>query len=497
MAHEETEVVVVGAGPVGLMLAGELRLGGAQVTVLERLAEPMRESRASQLNARTMEIFDQRGLLDRLGTVRAEPSGHFGGIPLPVIDIGSAYAGYWKVPQPRTEAMLGAWAAELGADIQWDRELRGLTQTSEHVEAEVTGPRGSTRLRARYLVGCDGEGSLVRRLAGIEFTGHDARRELIRADVTGIDIQPRRFQRFPRGLAIAGRSGADVTRVMLHEFGSRAVERTAPPTYAEVVRSWARVTGEDIIGGTPIWIDVFGDVNRQAVQYRSDRVLLAGDAAHAQLPASGQALNLGVQDAANLGWKLAAQVRGWAAPGLLDSYHAERHPIGAEVLTTVAAQADLLLGNSDSAAVRSVFADLIRLDGTRRYLAETLGGLNVRYDVGPGDHPLLGARLPHGDVLTGGNRTTTGELLRPARGVLLDLAKDADGHDRIRATAQSWRHRVDTVPVKVDGSAALSGLTAALIRPDGHVAWLDPSPEELEPALRRWFGTPTTEAAAR
>jgi oxygenase len=489
-AQEETEVVVVGAGAVGLMLAGELRLGGAAVTVVDRLAEPMRESRASQLNARTMEIFDQRGLVERLGTLRAEPAGHFGGLPLPVDQIRSVHAGYWKVPQPRTEAMLGAWATGLGADVLRGHELHGLAQTGEHVEAEVTGPRGRRRLRAGYLVGCDGESSTVRRLAGIEFTGHDARRELVRADVAGIDVQPRRFQRLPRGLAIAGRTGGDVTRVMLHEFGAKATDRTVPPAFAELVASWARVTGEDISGGTPIWLDVFGDVDRQAARYRSGRVLLAGDAAHALMPASGQALNLGVQDAVNLGWKLAAQVRGRAAAGLLDSYHDERHPVGARVLTNVAAQTDLLLGGPDSTAVRSVFADLLGLGETRRYLAETLGGLDVRYDVGPGDHPLLGARLPHAALLTDAGETTTGTLLRPARGVLLDLAEDADGHDRLRATAQAWRDRVDTVPAKVDGASALSGLTAALVRPDGHIAWVDRGPARLESALRRWFGVP-------
>lgn len=492
VAQEDTEVIVVGAGPVGLMLAGELRLGGVRVTVLERLAEPMRESRAAQLNTRTMEIFDQRGLLGRLGPVRAEPSGHFGGIPFAADQIRSAHAGNWKVPQPRTEAMLGTWAAELGADIRRRHELVGLSRHRDRVEAEVAGPHGRVRLRAGYLVGCDGEGSTVRRLAGIEFAGRDACRELIRADVAGIDIPPRRFQRFSRGLAIAGRTGDDVTRVMVHEFGSRPAPRTVPPAFAEVARAWARITGEDISRGKPAWIDVFGDVSRQAACYRSGRVLLAGDAAHALLPASGQALNLGVQDAVNLGWKLAAQVRRWAAPGLLDSYHAERHPVGARVLTNVAAQADLLLGGPDFGAVRSVFSDLMGLGEARRYFAEMLGGVDVRYDVAPGNHPLLGASLPHADLLTDAGRTTTSTLLRPARGVLLDLAEDADGHELIRAAARPWRRRVDIVTARAEGAGALSGLTAALVRPDGHLVWLDRGQDDLDSALRRWFGTSET-----
>jgi oxygenase len=492
VAQEETEVIVAGAGPVGLMLAAELRLGGARVTVLERLAEPMRESRAAQLSTRTMEIFDQRGLLGRLGQVRAEPHGPPDGLSFPEPHAPAAHAGNWKVPQPRTEAMLGAWAAELGADIRREHELVGLSQHRDRVEAEVTGPRGRVRLRAGYLVGCDGAGSTVRRLAGIEFAGHDARRELIRADVTGIDIPPRRFQRFPRGLAIAGRTGDDVTRVMLHEFGSRPSPRTVPPAFAEVAHSWARITGEDISRGKPAWIDVFGDVSRQAACYRSGRVLLAGDAAHALLPASGQALNLGVQDAVNLGWKLAAQVRGSAAPGLLDSYHAERHPVGARVLANVAAQADLLLGDQDFAAVRSVFADLIGLGEVSGYFAALLGGVDVRYDVAAGDHPQLGASLPHADLLTDAGRTTTSTLLHPARGVLLDLAEDADGHELIRAAAQPWRHLVDIVTARTEGAGTLAGLTAALVRPDGHVVWLDRDQDDLGSALRRWFGTPAT-----
>jgi len=205
---------------------------------------------------------------------------------------------------------------------------------------------------------------------------------------------------------------------------------------------------------------------------------------------SGQALNLGVQDAFNLGWKLAAQVRGRAAPELLDSYHDERHPVGERVLRVVAAQTELLLGDGDLSAVREVLADLLRTDEARRYLAETLSGVAVRYDLGAGEHPCLGVRLPHAELLTRAGRTTTTELLRRGRGLLLDLAADAEGHDRMRLCAGPWQRGVDVVVATAVGCDAVAGLSGVLVRPDGHVAWVGGGPEGLEPALLRWFGAP-------
>jgi 2-polyprenyl-6-methoxyphenol hydroxylase-like FAD-dependent oxidoreductase len=481
--HTETQVVVVGAGPVGLLLAGELRLGGVDVVVVEQLLEPTGESRASQLNARTMEVFDQRGLLGRLGDTQSEKAGHFGGIPLDVSDVPSNHAGYWKIPQFRTEEMLTAWAIELGADIRRGHELTGLRAESDHVDVDVIGDRGPARLRADYVVGCDGEQSAVRRLAGFDFPGTSAVRELVRADVRNIDIPPKRFQRFEKGLAIAAKR-EDVTRVMFHAFGNTAGTRTEAPGFAEVVSEWARITGEDISGGTPVWVDAFDDTSRQAARYRMGRVLLAGDAAHVQMPAGGQALNLGVQDVANLGWKLAAQVNGWAPAGLLDSYHDERHPVGARILTDVRAQSQLLLGGPEVNAVRTVFGELLELEDARAHLAITLSGVDVRYPVGPGEHDLLGARLPHCDLRTAAGRTSTTELLRTADGVLLVLA------GQNTTEWQAWEPRVRIVPATADRGSVLSDVDAVLIRPDGHVAWIDGDATELDTALRRWFGDP-------
>jgi 2-polyprenyl-6-methoxyphenol hydroxylase-like FAD-dependent oxidoreductase len=488
--NREAKVVVVGAGPVGLLLAGELRLGGVDVVVVERLLEPTGESRASQLNARTMEVFDQRGLLARLGDTQSEQAGHFGGLALDVSDVPSVHAGYWKTPQFRTEEMLTAWAIELGADIRRGYELTGLTGHPDHVDVDVIGDRGPIRLRADYVVGCDGEQSTVRRLAGFDFPGTSAVRELVRADVTGIDIPPKRFQRFDEGLAIAAKRDG-VTRVMFHAFGRTAGTRTEAPRFAEVVAEWARITGEDISGGTPVWVDAFDDTSRQAARYRKDRILLAGDAAHVQMPAGGQALNLGVQDVANLGWKLAAQVRGWAPAGLLDSYHDERHPVGARILTDVRAQTQLLLGGPEVNAVREVFGELLELDDARAHLAVTLSGVDVRYPVGPGTHPLLGARAPHCPLRTDSGPSSTTELLRTAAGVLLVLAGPTT---ELETLARAWEPRVRVVRATADRGSALADVDAVLIRPDGHVAWIDGDRTELDAALRRWFGDPAVNA---
>lgn len=488
----DTQVIVVGAGPVGLLLAGELRLGGADVVVVERLSRPTGESRAQQLNARTMEIFDQRGLLERMDTTRREDTGHFGGLALDVSKIPSAHQGFRKVPQPTTEAVLQEWAADLGADIRRGHELRGLTARPGRVEVDVAGPAGPVRLATRYVVGCDGEQSTVRELAGIPLTGTDASRELFRADVDGIDIRPRRFERLERGLAIAGRPSGDLTRIMLHEFGRPVSPRTGPPSFAEVAGAWERITGEDISTGTPIWIDAFGDVSRQAQRYREGRILLAGDAAHRQMPVGGQALNLGLQDAANLGWKLAAQVRGWAPAGLLDSYHDERHPVGARILANIRAQTLLLLGGPEVAAVRGVFDELFALDDVTAHLAAAVSGLDIRYPVGPGEQPLLGARIPRCEVVTDTGPSSAAALLRQGRGLFLDLSGKPADHDGLQAVAASWRDRIRVVAAKPQPDNPMADIGAVLVRPDGHIAWIDDGETELTTALHRWFGAPAT-----
>jgi oxygenase len=498
MMAVESDVLVVGAGPVGLMLAGELRLGGASVVVAEQLPEPTTQSRASTLHSRTMEIFDSRGLLDVLGTPPSDPVGHFGGIPLD-LTLPGPYPGQWKVPQTRTEAVLRQWAVSLGAQLRRGVLVESLTARDDHVEATAAGPDGPVRLHARYLVGCDGEQSTVRRLAGFAFVRAPARRELLRADVSGIDIPNRRFQRLPGGLAIASRRPDGVTRVMVHVHGAQpgVAAGAGEPAFADVAAAWKRVTGEDISDGTPLWVNAFSDASGQASCYRDGRVLVAGDAAHVQMPVGGQALNLGLQDAVNLGWKLALEVRGRADRELLDSYHTERHAVGRQVLANIRAQALLLLGDAEVDAVREIFAELMRISRVREYLAAMISGAGVRYDVGPGTHPLLGAPVPNVSVRTEAGTTTTAALLRRARGVLLAPSGPADlPREQLAATARGWADRVDVVTCSLPSDClpserALAEGGAVLIRPDGCIAWGGCDRAGLSVALRRWFGPPT------
>ncbi|MGA5193727.1 SDR family oxidoreductase [Streptomyces exfoliatus] len=388
----DTDVLVVGAGPAGLMLAGELRLGGARVTVLERLTAATDESRASVLHARTMELLDERGLLGRLGPPPNVGPGHFGGLRLDLAEAGdSPYAGLWKAPQTLVEKVLGEWAAGLGATVLRGHTVTGLDDGPDGVRIEARGPDGAARVfRAGYAVGCDGMRSTVRDLAGFAFPGEDAGREMIRVDLTGVDIEDRRFERHPHGVANARRGPDGVTRLMLHAHGSDPGARVRPPDFAEVCALWARVTGEDISGGRALWIDAFDDACRQVTRYREGRVLLAGDAAHVQLPVGGQALNLALQEAVALGGRLAAVATGRAgesaveADDVLDAYDAECRPAAARVLGNIRAQALLLFGPSEFDPLRQLVGELLELPAAQRHLAAMISGLDRPRQTGPG-----------------------------------------------------------------------------------------------------------------
>ena len=434
----DTDVVVVGAGPVGLLLACELR--SCRVTVLEQLSEPTAESRASTVHSRTMELFAERGLLEMLGPPARGGKGHFGGIPLDLADAdpGHPYAGIWKAAQTRIEAVLAERAIAGGARVLRGHRVSWLAAREDHVEVEAVDPAGNrVRRRCAYLVGCDGERSTVRRLAGFDFPGTDASRELLRADVGGIDIPTRRFERHPAGLAVSSRFPDGLTRVMVHVYGSEPRPRRGEPSFAEVVQAWRTVTGEDIGDGTPVWVNAFGDASRQVSRYREGRVLLAGDAAHVQLPVGGQAINLGLQDAADLGAKLAAQFGPHPNESLLDSYHQVRHAVGRRALTNIQAQAQLLLGGPELTPLREVFAGLLAHEPVRRDLAAAISGLDNPYPRRPAPvgaaHPTQ--RRTTMATLAGKTALVTGASRGIGRATALRLARDGAlvavhyGHD--------------------------------------------------------------------
>ena len=379
---------------------------------------------------------------------------------------------------------------ELGAQVWRGWEAVELTDVGNGVVVEAEGPTGRRRLRGRSVVGRDGGRSTVRRAAGFDFPGTDATIEMFLADVAGCNLRARQIgEKRPGGMVMSAPLGDGVDRIIVCERGTPPQRRTEPLGFTEVADAWERLTGEDIHGGTALWVSSFGDATRQVTEYRRGSVLLVGDAAHTHLPAGGQGLSVSVQDAMNLGWKLAATVRGWAPPGLLDTYHAERHPVGARILMNTQTQGYLYLSGAEVEPLRSVFAELMEFAEVGRHLAGMVSGLDLCYDVGAGDHPLLGRRIPSQELVGAGGKTTTIEPLHQGRGVLLDFTD----LPYLRSVAAPWSDRIQVVtalPHELPANSPLAGTPAALVRPDGYVAWAGLDIDALLTALNGWFGSP-------
>ncbi len=469
------DVIVAGGGPTGVMLASELRLHGVDVLVLEKEVEPTRVVRALGLHVRSVEVMDQRGLLERfLALGQQYPvGGFFAGIPKPSPDrLDTAHPYTLGIPQPTIDRLLTEHAIEVGVEIRRGSELVGLSQDEDGVTVELA---DGSQLRSRYLVGCDGGRSTVRRLLGVGFPGEPTKVDTLLGEmevtedpetVDAIVAEVRKTQlRF--GL---GHLGDGVYRVVVPAEGV-AEDRTVPPTLEEFKHQLRAVAGTDFGVHSPRWRSRFGDATRLAESYRTGRVLLAGDAAHIHPPVGGQGLNLGIQDAFNLGWKLAAEVNGWAPEGLLDSYHTERHPVASDVLDNTRAQIVLMSVEPGPQSVRRLVSELMDFEEVNRYLTEKITAIGVRYDFGEG-HELLGRRMR--DVGLKGGRLYG--LMHGGRGLLLDQTG--------RLSVAGWEDRVDHV---VDVSEELE-VPAALLRPDGHVAWVGDDQEDLLNQLPRWFG---------
>ncbi len=491
-----TGVIIAGAGPVGLMLAGELKLWGVDVEVHEQRSAPSGESRGVGFTRRAAEVFDQRGLLERLGEIEIGTQGHFGGVVVDFDRLDDIHFGIRGVPQYRIEAMLEAWVTDLGVRVGRGLAVVDFREDEDGIVVVTDGAEGRAEHRAQYLVGCDGGRSTVRKLAGIEFPGRAATRGMYVADIAGCDIRPRPVgERVPGGMVMAIRLEEGVDRIIIHPDGQPPRDN-AEVTFTEIADSWQRLTGQSVHHADVRWVSAFTNTTRQAAEYRRGRVLLAGDSTHIHVPAGAQGLSVGVQDAVNLGWKLAATVNGWAPEGLLDTFHTERHPVGQRLLRSTLAQSQLYLTGDEMEPVRKVMRELAQIPEAAHALAGMVSGLEVRYDVGATGHPLLGVRLrPDREFqCADGSRTKAVTLLHPGRGVLIDTGSGEAGR-----IAAAWSDRVDVVAGSWIASEATTRQPepkSLLVRPDGHIIWAEPDGGDLREALQRWFGEPLADATA-
>ncbi|MCC8952626.1 FAD-dependent monooxygenase [Bradyrhizobium sp. Pear77] len=485
----EHAVVIAGGGPTGLTLACELALAGVDVAIVERRENPdLIGARAGGLHARTIEVLDQRGIGDRfvaLGTRHPAVLFHSHLVPLEISDFPTRRNFTLGLRQNHIERVLGEWAEQLAVPIKRGRDVTGFTEDDDGVDVALS---DGQVLRARYLVGCDGGRSIVRKAAGIEFAGWDPTKSWLIAEAEISDEPEWGFRQDDAGIYAIGKvEDGERVRLVLTE---RQLGTDREPTLGDVSERLAAVYGTDFGIHSPVWISRFTDMTRQAVTYRKQRVLLAGDAAHVHPPMGGQGLNIGVQDAVNLGWKLAQVVKLTSPDGLLDSYQAERHPVAARVLRNTMAHVALSRTDARSKALHEIVSELLRMDEPRRKFAAMMSGLDLHYDLGDG-HPLLGRRMPDLDLVTTSGPLRVFALLHGARPVLLNFGEPG-GFD-----IAGWADRVQLVDAEYVGTWELPALGtvaapgAVLVRPDGYVAWVgDRGQLGLAEALTKWFGAP-------
>jgi 2-polyprenyl-6-methoxyphenol hydroxylase-like FAD-dependent oxidoreductase len=492
-------VAIAGGGPTGMMLAAELALAKVDVAILERRPDhALIGSRAGGFHSRTIEVLDQRGVADRfLAEGKVAQAAMFATSVLDMSDFPTRHPYSLGIWQNQIERIMAAWVAELPVRIYYGCEVTGFAQDDAGVDVECSDGQS---LRAQYLVGCDGGRSVIRKAAGIEFPGWDATRSNLIAEVEVTEEPELGIRHDAVGVHGIGRLEYEIRdgEVIYMDGGPVRVTVTeqqigpsSEPTLRDLSRALDAVYGTDFGVHSPTWISRFTDMTRQAAAYRAGRVLLAGDAAHVHYPAGGQGLSLGVQDAVNLGWKLAQVVKGTSAESLLDTYHAERHPVAARALQYTMAQTTLQRRDERMKALVDVVAELASMDEPRKRLAGIVSGLDIHYDLGEG-HPLLGRRMPDVGLVTAKGPLRVFELLYGARPVLLNLGEPGD------LDVTPWADRVQLIDAEYAGLwelpvlGAVAAPTAVLVRPDGYVAWVgDPTQVGLADALTTWFGPPT------
>ena len=483
-----TDVIVVGGGPAGMMVAGELALADVEVTVVERRSTAdLVGSRAGGFHARTIEILDSRGIADRfLAEGQITQTARFGSTTLDISDFPTRHPYGLALWQNRIEPILRNWIEALGVQVERGRDVTGVVQDAEGVDAESADGR---TMRAKYLVGADGGRSVVRKAAGIDFPGWDATRSNLIAEVEVTQDPPSGMRQDETGVhGLHPMPGGRMYRVVTTE---RQLGGSEEPTLADLSSALTSVFGTDFGIHSPTWISRFTDATRQAAAYRSGRILLAGDAAHIHYPAGGQGIGLAIQDAVNLGWKLAQAVKDISPPSLLDTYHAERHPAGARALQLSMAQTVLQRADPRTAALSDAIDDILMTPAARTRLAARIHGLDIAYDLG-GGHPLIGRRMPDLDLDSEAGPTRVYQLLHEAQPLLINFATPQ------RIDISPWADRVRMVDAAFAGAWDVPALgevpspTAVLIRPDGHVAWVENGADEpLADALTRWFGPAT------
>jgi 3-(3-hydroxy-phenyl)propionate hydroxylase len=489
----EHAVLIVGGGPTGLMLAGELALADVDVAIVERRAsQELAGLRAGGLHSRTIEVLDQRGIADRfLSEGNVAQNAGFAWFPLDMSDLPTRHNYLLALWQSHIERILAGWVDELAVPIYRGIEVTAFTQNDTGVDVELSdGPP----LRADYLVGCDGGRSLVRKAAGVGFPGWDPSVSHLIAEAELAETPEWGLRRDINGIHSLSKSeDGRMVRVLVTE---QHVGRTGEPTLRDLSEALITAYGSDFGIHSATWISRFTDMARQAASYRSGRVLVAGDAAHVHYPTGGQGLNTGVQDAVNLGWKLAQVVRKTSPESLLDTYHAERHPVAAAVLRNTMAQVALLRTDDRTDALRDIASELLSMDEPRKRLAAMMSALDIHYNFGEG-HPLLGRRMPDLDLITPQGRQRTFTLLHDGRPVLLNFSEP--GHLDIAP----WADRVRLVDAEYSGAWELPVIgtvmapAAVLIRPDGYVAWVgDETARRLADALTSWFGPPSSAGPA-
>ncbi|KAB1988149.1 FAD-dependent monooxygenase [Streptomyces triticiradicis] len=485
-------VIIAGAGPAGLMLAYELGLAGVPAVVVERHPQQRVDAPGVAINPSTIELLDQRGLMEELREgALVLPTEHFGFVFLKATDLGRPSENTHLVLQPRLEQHLERHAVRVGATVRRGLEVVSVRPDADGVTVGLRGADGSREeLRGRYLVGCDGRHSTVRNLTGIGFPGIEPPFHGIVGDVEieHSEIPPELLavRHHPSGGHFLGAPTLPgVFRVMLAEFGTASPAEDVPVTMDELRESIVRMTGVDLKADRFLWLSRFTNATRNAERYSEGPVFIAGDAAHVHYPFNGKGIGTAVHDAVNLGWKLAATLQGRAPDGLLDTYHAERHPVGQAACDLVRAQVALCHPPQEVAPLRALIGRLAEFEDVRRYLVEAITDLSVRYPAPEGAHPLVGARLPHAALTAAEGPVSVAELLRPGGGLLLDLT---GGPSEYAADVEGLADRVRTAEVQPSGDI---GAGAVLLRPDGHVAWAAGDTvdhEGLRTALTTWFG---------